>query len=282
MRADLHIHSTASDGKLSPKEIIELVVRKGLEVVSITDHDSVAGLPEAIETAKSFPQLRFIPGVEVATDIASGELHILGYFIDFKHPELLKTLEEQRRSREERVLKIIFKLKQLGIFVDFGRVKEIAKGESLGRTHIARAMMEAGYVTSLREAFLKYIGRGGIAYVHREGKSPEDIIRLIIRVKGLPLVAHPMNTGLGEEELKSLLLRLRKEGLIGLEAYYDGYSPQTKEKLASLAHSLGLLVSGGSDYHGWEVDTPIGEAGIPSKEVERILSLGGRRVYVSR
>lgn len=283
MKADLHIHSTASDGKLSPKEIVELAVKKGLEVISITDHDSVAGIPEAIEAAHSFSHLKLVPAVEMAADITDGELHILGYFIDFSHPQLLKALEYQRHSRETRMIKIISRLKELGIFVDFVRVREIAKGETLGRTHIARAMVEAGYVSSLREAFLKYIGRGRPAYIPREGISPEEIVRLIINVGGLPVIAHPLDTGLTEDGLKNLLLHLRKEGLVGLEAYYDGYSSYVKEKLASLAHSFGLIVTGGSDYHGWEeTDTPIGEVEIPTKEIERLLILGQKRIYVSR
>jgi len=282
VRADLHIHSTASDGQLTPEEIVCSAVNKGLEVISITDHDSVSGLPRAIEAAKSFPHLQFIPGVEVATDASWGELHILGYFIDYTHPQLLKTLEWQRRSREERVLKIIAKLKEMGIEVALERVRQLAKGESLGRPHIAQAMVETGYIPSLRAAFLKYIGRGRPAYVPRKKVSPEEMIRLIIKVGGIPVVAHPP-LNIEERELEQLLFHFKKEGLMGLEAYYNGYPPHRKQRLAELAHGLGLIVTGGSDYHGLEgIDTPIGGVEIPLTDIDSLLTSSKRRVYVPR
>jgi len=168
MRADLHLHTTASDGRLTPRELVRKAVELKLDVIAITDHDSVEGVLPALEEAKSFTQLMVIPGVEINTDVPKGEVHILGYFVDYRDPGLNHTLEELRNSRYERGKNMVAKLTEIGINVDWGRVQELAGGGSIGRPHIAQAMLEQGYISSLREAFTKYIGRNSPAYVERK------------------------------------------------------------------------------------------------------------------
>lgn len=217
MRVDLHLHTTASDGKLSPAEIVRKAVGLGLNVIAITDHDSVEGVEPAFAAAEDFPSLLVIPGVELSADIPGGEVHILGYFIDHHHQGLKRSLESLRNSRRERGRKIVAKLAQLNIDVDWQRVLELAAGASVGRPHIAQAMMERGYISSLREAFTKYIGRNGPAYVERERLTPLQAVELVLSAGGLPTLAHPADI----EGLESLIPQLKQFGLVGLESYYN-------------------------------------------------------------
>lgn len=273
MKADLHVHSTASDGRLSPREIVQQAAKLGLEVIALTDHDSVAGIPPAQEEARSFPGLLFIPGVEIATLVPNGELHILGYFLDHLNPTLVSTLERLRHSRVERARKILEKLKALGLPLSWERILELSGGESLGRPHIAQAMAEKGYVPDLRQAFLQYIGRGKPAYVERDHLSPEEGVRLIRIAGGLPVLAHPLD--IGAVPLEPMARRLKRHGLVGMEAYYSEYTPEKVKYLVGMALKLGLIPLGGSDYHGLErgIDTPLGSVDIPREAVERLLAL---------
>jgi len=186
MKVDLHIHSTASDGRLTPEEVVRLASKKGLSVIAITDHDSVDGIAAALVAAESVPSLRVIPGVEINTDNPNGEVHIVGYFIDYENEELKRTLETLRHSREIRARKMIAKLRKLGIEVEWQRVQELAGGGSMGRPHVAQAMFEQGYVPSLQEAFTKYIGRQGPAYAERERLSPEEAVKLVVKAVACP------------------------------------------------------------------------------------------------
>lgn len=274
MKVDLHIHTTASDGALSPQEVVRLAAKKGLSVVAITDHDSVAGIAAAKEEAQAFPSLRLIPGVEINTDIPNGEVHILGYFIDYESEELKRTLEALRHSREIRAQKMIAKLGELGIQVEWQRIQELAGGGSVGRPHIAQAMWEQGYVPSLQEAFTKYIGRNGPAYAERERLSPEEAVKLVVRAGGLPVLAHPADTN----DLEKFVVKLKEVGLVGLEAYYDGYGRKTIHQLVQLASKYGLLTSGGSDFHGLAGDEmPIGGIDVPLDCARRLIALAEQR-----
>ncbi len=179
-KVDLHIHSTASDGRLSPAEVVCKAAEAGLTVIALADHDTVDGIAPALEAAKTFPRLKVIPGVEISTDVPQGEIHLLGYFIDYTHHELLNSLGRMRNSRQQRAQGMIAKLKNLGLSIEWGRVKEIAGSGSIGRPHIAQAMLEKGYIASIKEAFTKYIGWGGPAYVKREKMSPAEVVKLIL------------------------------------------------------------------------------------------------------
>jgi predicted metal-dependent phosphoesterase TrpH len=243
---DLHVHSTASDGKYTPEAIVSKAAGLGLKYLSLTDHDSVDGIEPAIKTAANFPGLTFIPGVELSTDLADGEAHILGYFIDYASPELKKELEKFRDSRSGRARRMVKKLAELGMEIDFSRVQEIAGDGAIGRPHIAQAMQEKGYIGSFKEAFDKYIGHGGPAYVEREKITPAEAVTLITKSNGLPVLAHPFTV----KDPEAMVITLKKAGLIGIEAYYKDNSPEATEATLKLAEKYGLIATGGTDYHG--------------------------------
>jgi predicted metal-dependent phosphoesterase TrpH len=275
VKTDLHLHTTASDGRFSPQELVKLAASLGLAVIAITDHDSVNGVAPALAAAQEYPALRVVPGVEVSTDVPHGEVHVLGYFIDYRDPELTSVLERLRNSREIRGQKMVAKLADLGVPVEWQRVREIAGRGSVGRPHIAQALLERGHVSSLKEAFVKYIRRDGPAYVEREKMTPEQMVELIIKAGGLPVLAHPSDI----DHLEELITRLQKVGLVGIEAYYNGYSERVVKYLASLASKYGLVASGGSDYHGLGSldETPMGGVAIPLECIAKLFALAGQK-----
>lgn len=271
MRADLHLHTTASDGSLTPREVVLKAVELELDVIAITDHDTVSGIAPALAVAKSYPQLTVIPGVEINTDVRKGEVHILGYFIDYHDPKLNRSLEELRNSRYERGKRMVAKLAEMGVNIEWNRVMEIAGRGSVGRPHIAQAMVEKGYVASLREAFDKYIGHDGPAYIERKKIAPLEAVKLVLESGGLPVLAHPADI----EQLGRLLLKLKKAGLVGIEIYYDGYATETISHLEGLALKHDLIACGGSDYHGLDGSTgsDMGSVNVPQESVEKLISL---------
>ena len=272
---DLHVHSTASDGKLIPEAIVRKAAELGLRVISLTDHDSIAGIVPALKAVKAFPGLTFIPGVEISTDLADGEVHILGYFIDYTDPALEKSLEKFRDSRFGRGRGMVEKLAALGIDIDWARVQEIAGDGAIGRPHIARAMLEKGYITTFEEAFDKYIGHGGPAYVEREKMTPEEAVALIVRSKGLPVLAHPFTV----KDPEAMVRQLKPAGLVGIEAYYkDNTAAETKATL-NLAKKYGLIATGGTDYHGIgdSKEVMLGGVEVPMAAAQRLIAAAGKR-----
>jgi predicted metal-dependent phosphoesterase TrpH len=275
MKADLHLHTTASDGRLSPEDVVRTAAHLGLAVISITDHDSVDGIAIALKAAGQYPSLTVIPGVEVSTDVPHGEVHVLGYFVDHTNPELIIKLAAFRNSRKVRAQRMIEKLATMGVHIDWPRVQDIAGAGSVGRPHIAQAMLEKGYIPSLKEAFNKYIGREAPAYVEREKMTPEEVVALITQVGGLAVLAHPAQI----DDLEHLIPRLQRVGLVGVEAYYNSYPPKTIQYLASVAHKHALVATGGSDFHGMDsaTETPIGGVSIPPECINRLMAIRGRR-----
>lgn len=269
-RVDLHLHSTASDGRLSPAEVVRKSAQAGLTVIALTDHDTVAGILPALETAQAFPGLTMIAGVEINTDVATGEAHILGYFIDYAYPELEATLARMRHSRQERAQRMIARLKKLGLPIEWERVKEIASTGAIGRPHVAMALLEKGYVASMKEAFTRYIGWGGPAYVERAKMSPVEAVELILRASGLPVLAHPLTISNPE----TMAGELKAKGLVGIEAYYGNYATEEINRLVRLAEKHGLIATGGSDYHGLDAntETPIGGAPVPIEAAEQLIA----------
>jgi predicted metal-dependent phosphoesterase TrpH len=274
MTYDLHLHTTASDGRLNPAELVRLARTKGLEVIAITDHDSVGGIDEALEEAGHAPTITAIPGVEINTDLATGELHILGYFIDYRDANLALALEKIRESRVGRAHKMVEKLQELGAPIEWSRVQDMAHGESICRPHIAQALLEKGFVGSEREAFDKYIGRNGPAYVEREKIRPSDAVRMIKSVNGLPVLAHPADI----KDLNNLIMELKEAGLVGLEAYYGQYDANTVRRMVRLAGEHGLLTTGGSDYHhfGDDREVSLGSVDIPEDSIIGLFQAAGR------
>ena len=274
-QVDLHIHSSASDGRLSPEEVVRESAKRGLAVIALTDHDTVSGVAPALAAAQVLG-LRVVPGVELSTDADQGEVHILGYFIDYNDGELLARLERMRNSRLERAQAIIAKLRDLGVDIDWPRVQEIAGKGSVGRPHLAQAMLEKGYIGSLKEAFSSYIGRGGPAYVERRKLTPAAAVELILRVKGLPVLAHPLTVS----DPEALVIELKAVGLVGIEAYYKDYSADDVNKLLMLAEKYNLVATGGSDYHGLdtEIEIMIGGVQVPLSAAEHLIALAQSRI----
>ena len=274
-KIDLHIHSTASDGRFSPAEIVRKSASEGLTVIALADHDTVDGIMPALEAAEVFPRLKVIPCVEISTDVSAGEVHVLGYFVDYTDHQLLATLEKMRSSRQERARGMVAKLGNLGYNIEWERVQEIAGSGALGRPHIARAMLEKGYIDSLKEAFTRYIGRGGPAYVEREKMTPVEAAELILQTNGLPVLAHPLTI----PDPETMVTELKAAGLVGVEAYYDGYTAEEVKRLVSLAAKYDLIASGGSDYHGLDdsTETIIGGADVPIESVEQLEALAEQR-----
>jgi 3',5'-nucleoside bisphosphate phosphatase len=274
LKSDLHLHTNESDGRLSPAELVLLAKKKGLDVIAVTDHDSVGGIDEAAAEALNAPRIVVIPGVEINTDLPSGELHVLGYFIDHRDAELGRTLSKIRDSRIGRAKEMVQKLQELGLGVEWSRVMELARGESICRPHIAQAMLEKGYVATEREAFDKYIGRSGPAYVEREKIKPEEAVRIVKRNGGLPVLAHPADI----PELEAMLARLIEAGLVGIEAYYAQYDEATINRLVLVAAQHQLLTTGGSDYHNFldSAEVPLGSAEIPEDSMTKLFERAGK------
>jgi hypothetical protein len=272
---DLHVHTSASDGRYAPAELIKRAAQAGVTVLAITDHDTVAGIEPAIMAAKSFPHFIIIPGVEINTDVPSGEAHILGYFIDYHSSELLSRLSEMRESRQDRGKRMIKKLEALGMPLSWERVSEIASTDAIGRPHIAQAMLEKGYINNLREAFEKYLGRDGPAYVERTKMSPVQATDLILRAKGLPVLAHPLSV----IDSENLIKVLKAYGLVGMEVYYGSYQVPDVSRLLSLAGKYNLIPTGGSDFHGLDekAETGLGASGVPMDSATRLINLARER-----
>ena len=275
-RIDLHLHTTASDGKFSPEDIVKKAARLGLRTISITDHDSVDGVLPALKAARDYPELDVIPGVEISTDMPTGQAHVLGYFPDFKSPELTAALERFRNSRETRARGMIAKLHELGIDIDWERVKEIAGQGSVGRPHITEAMLEKGYISSFNEAFTKYIGHNGPAYVEREKMTPAEAVELILSVRGLPVLAHPFTL----EDPEAMIIDLKKAGLAGIEAYYKDYSAAQIDTLVKIAVANGLVATGGTDYHGINDNDEVmmGGVDVPDSAVTGLTARADKRM----
>ena len=276
MPVDLHLHTTASDGRLTPAELVARAAQVGLSVIGITDHDSTDGVAEALAAAKDFPGLRIIPGVELSTDVPRGEVHILGYYVDYKNESFQERLRGLRQSREGRAQQMVKKLADLGMPLSWERVLELSGDGAVGRPHIAMALLERGYISSLPEAFDKYIGRNSPAYAEREKMTPTEAVQLVARLNGLPVLAHP-----GEIENREVLIEeLKTAGLVGMEVYYDGYPAPLIEELLSVAQRHGLVATGGSDYHGLDSpqDTEIGSVFVPDAAAAALFSLAQSRL----
>ncbi len=244
MAADLHCHTTASDGTLSPTQLVQMAVAKGLQAVGITDHDTVSGLKEGMEAGKRFG-LELVPGLELNTDFCGTEVHILGYYPDLESEVLHQVLSNLQKARCARISLIVSKLRGLGLNISEDRVREISGNGAVGRPHIAQALEEKGYVTNIKEAFDRYIGPGGPAYVTRYKLAPDEGIKIICRAKGIPVLAHP---GLiGRDEIIPELIGV---GLAGIEVKHSKHSNTDEQRYTFFAQKYGLLITGGSDYHG--------------------------------
>jgi predicted metal-dependent phosphoesterase TrpH len=265
---DLHLHTTESDGRLTPSELVAFVASKGLKVISVSDHDTTDGLAEAYQAAKQYPDLRLIPGIELSTDIPGDEIHMLGYFIQYEDEGFQSILQRFREGRLERGRLMVEKLAQHGVHVEWERVQEIAGEGSVGRPHIALAMVEKGYFKEPKDAFAEYLGRNGLAYVERQKMTPEEGVQMLAQVGGVAVLAHPAQL----VDLDSKVAQLKAVGLMGMEVHYAMYLPETVQRLADVARRHGLIPCGGSDYHGLgNTGEPLpGLMGPPMETVEQL------------
>lgn len=248
MAGDLHTHTTASDGLLSPAELVRLALAKGLTAVGITDHDTVAGLEEAINTGYT-QGIIVIPGVELSTEWDEREIHILGYNIDWQNESLLSFLETMRQARRQRNLRMIVRLQELGYDISMAEVEQKTSGEAVGRPHIAEVLVQKGYAPSIESAFNTLLKRGKAAYVPRAKILPSRAIKLILAAQGVPVLAHP-----GLSQADGLIPYLVDNGLQGIEAYYPQHDAFATSHYLELAARYNLVVTGGSDFHGYEGD----------------------------
>jgi 3',5'-nucleoside bisphosphate phosphatase len=268
-RADLHTHSTASDGLLAPADLIRQASRRGLSILALTDHDTTAGLDEATATGDD-PGIRVIPGIELSCDVPSGETHLLGYGIDWRHDELQSQLEQLREARRTRLSSILDRLRDLGMTLDADALAPPSEQASVGRAQVARALVSAGYVVSVGEAFDRYLALGKPAYVASDRLTPQQAIALVRRVGGIPVLAHPFTSPGFEERLPDLIAA----GLLGIEVYYGEYDDARRQQLAKIAGRHGLLATGGSDYHGegFKEGRDLGSVDIPADVLDRFLA----------
>jgi len=243
---DLHMHSTASDGTDTPAALITKCAKLNLACSSITDHDTIDAQAAAVAQAKKYG-IKYLTGVEFSVR-HEGELHILGYGVDINDKSFIDELEKLRESRVERVDMILEKLKGVGVPVSREDVIRNASGHSLGRPHVALALMEKGYAADFAEAFGKYLNEGGVAYVKRRKLDPAGAISLIRKAGGTSVLAHPKFIRTGN--LEALVEDMRQMGLDGLEAYYPAHTDADARRYESIAREKGLLVTAGSDYHG--------------------------------
>lgn len=246
---DLHTHSTASDGSLTPTELIHAAKRVDLEIISLTDHDTTGGLSEAA-TAATTAGVEFIPGCELSVVSPNGNMHILGYWIPIGPSELSDTLRFLRDRRHERNHLIMAKLKALGMDISYDDVLAVSGGDAVGRPHIAQVMHAKGFVQHVSDAFKDYLGSEGKAYVPKEKLGPRQAIELLKSVGATVVLAHPFLLGLEGADLRGVLKQLKAYGLDGIEAYYTLHRPDQTLQYLKMAQDLDLLVTGGSDFHG--------------------------------
>ena len=266
---DLHTHSTKSDGTYTPAQLVRYAARKGLSAIALTDHDTIDGIGEAMQTAaslrresesgslslaasRSIPEVipEVIPGVELSTEYGGKNIHIVGLFIDYGNKEFSDKLTEFIDSRYYRNKKMCRLLTEGGYPVPYEELERMFADTVITRPHIARYLLDNGMISSIEEAFRKLIGDDCPYYVPREKITPHDAVRYLVRFGGVPVLAHPMQYRLSDQEMNELVSSLKEEGLAGIEIYYSSHKPSDTAALSRIAQRYDLLPSGGSDFHG--------------------------------
>ena len=255
---DLHIHTLASDGVCSASEIVQAAHSKGLKVLAITDHDTVAAIPEALQAAGEYG-IEVVPGVEISTDYSLGLVHILGYHVDYQDVNFTQELAQMKKAREDRAKDVLNKLENLGMKVPFAKVAQIAGEACIGRPHVAQALVELGWVPDIVTAFDLYLAEGRPAYAERLKVTPVQACQMINRAGGVAVLAHPLTVRPYEPLLTSLL-----PFLVGVEVYYSEFTSEQKNELLAVAKMYNLIPTGGSDYHGEDrAGSVLGSGGTP-------------------
>ena len=277
IRIDLHTHTTASDGSLTPAQLVRAAKHQGVAALAVTDHDTTAGLPDAMAEGERLG-VAIIPGIEISCLYGKTELHILGYFINPEHPCLAPALASYWASREDRNPRIVERLRELGCDLTYAEVKAIAGAATIGRPHIAQALLRKGYVRSVSEAFDRYLADDAPAYVARPLPSPIEAIGLIRQIGGVAVLAHPVYMARLKEPFEKICEALKACGLMGIESLYSSHTQQQTDRYRSVAREQGLLVTGGSDFHGEAkpnlfVGTGYGNLEVPADLLEPIKAL---------
>ncbi len=277
---DLHLHTTASDGVMTPSEIVRYAKRKGLQAIAITDHDTIEGLAEGLSEGQRV-EFEVIPGVEISAEHSPGSMHLLGYFVEIDHPLLKSRLDYLQNARAERNPKIAERLNRLGVRISYEEVIKASGGGQVGRPHFAQVLLEKGYVRTFQEAFERYLGKGAPAYVDKVRFRPKEAISFIREAGGVAVLAHPKTLGTGgSSKLEELIVELMRYGLKGMEVFYPEHSPLEVTQFRALAERLGLLATGGTDYHGIEkeeldIGVGRGEMKLPYSLVEGLKAARG-------
>ncbi len=248
-KVDLHVHSTCSDGTLTPTELVAMAKDKGLAAMALTDHDTIAGVSEAMNAGTQY-NIEIIPGIELSSCYHNKEIHIVGLFLDYKDDYLNTRLEELRVIRLQRNIKMAERFKECGIDISFDEMNELYKDAVITRAHFADYLLMKGYIKSRKEAFDRYIGQNGPCFIPRHKLEAKETIELIKAAKGVPILAHPTLYHLGNDELNRLISYLAQLGLVGLEGIYSTYTLGEELAMKRLAKENHLIISGGSDYHG--------------------------------
>jgi predicted metal-dependent phosphoesterase TrpH len=273
-QVDLHLHSTASDGTLSPTELVQVALDKGLEAIALTDHDTTDGIEEANEAARG-TGVTVIPGVEISTDVPGNhELHILGYHIDPRHDELEARLSALRHARIDRAKRTVACLSEAGCPIQWDHLIDLSQGEVIGRPHIAQALVNAGHVDTVHGAFRQFLAKGRPAYIERFKLTPKQAIQAILAAGGVPVLAHP-------RRVLAHIPALVRAGLAGLEAYYPSHPEPEQRFLVKLARKHALIVTGGSDFHGPGI-TEASEPGVVFVPHSTVAALNDRAREIRR
>ena len=269
---DLHTHSTFSDGTFTPLQLVKYAEEKGLKAFALTDHDTTEGVKEAksIET-----NVEVISGVEISTRYDKKEIHIVGLYVNENDADLNKQLKYYREKRVTRNFEILEKLNSLGVNITIDDVKESCTGDVISRAHIAKALVSKGFVGSYTEAFDRYLGDNKCAYVPRETLNYEESMELIIKAGGVPVLAHPLLYKMSDTNLENMMVKLRQKGLKAVEVYYSTHSNSDTQHIMAMANRVGLIYSGGSDFHGAtkpkiDMGTGMGKLAVPYEILEKI------------
>ncbi|MCR4590810.1 MAG: PHP domain-containing protein [Lachnospiraceae bacterium] len=275
---DLHVHSNRSDGTFTPSELVSYAVKKGLRAMALTDHDSIDGLKEIHEAASrtdNAPEI--VDGVELSTDLDGHDIHIVGLFIDTDQPELNNYLQRFKDARDLRNEKMCRALHEgIGLDISYEKLKAAFPGSVITRAHYARYMLDHGAISSMEEAFVRYIGDGKPYFIPREKVTPFDGVELISKAKGIPVLAHPLLYGMSMEKLCKLISDLKAAGLKGMETRYSTYTSSDTRQMIHVAEKFDLLESGGSDFHGGnkkDIDLGVGKGSlhVPYEVYEKLL-----------
>ncbi len=246
---DLHIHTNFSDGSFSPQEVVEYAHHKGLSAIAITDHDTTDGIKSAQESAQKKSNIEVISGIELSaylSDFIEDEIHILGYLVEWENEKFQRTLSFLKEKRIERAKEILKKLYCLGVMINEERLFHLAGKSAIGRLHFAQIMIEDGYVSSIRDAFVGYLGEGRPAFVPKMYLSPKEAIKIISDVKGISVLAHPKFWEINSNVIKKLV----DQGLRGIEVFCNKLSDGESTHFQNLAKENNILITGGSDCHG--------------------------------